>query len=257
MRKNDIDLNSIEEMSKALRMSIFKNYKDIVDKKLSFEDNLKLLLKAQYLESKDRGLSRRLQSSGLPIEKSLDSFQLSRDFFPHLDFNQVAEMTSCHYIDDKLDAVALGQPGRGKTHLACALGIEAVKKGYSVIFKKAYIMAEEMREAKKEKNLRSYIKRLSKVNLLIIDEIGFEKYDDESSKYLFKIISERYEKASTFYTSHQDFNEWDKFISDAQIAAATVDRIVHHSIILNMKGSISWRLENAYSKKNKNKKNEE
>jgi DNA replication protein DnaC len=254
MKKNEIDLNSIAEMSKELRIPTFKNYEEIIDPKLPFEENLKSLLRAQYIQSKDRGLNRRLKSSGLPIEKNLDSFELTKEFFPNLNLNQVGEMASCRYIDERLDAIALGQPGRGKTHLACALGIEAVKKGYSVIFKKAYTMIDEMREAKKEKNLRSYIKRLSKVNLLIIDEIGFEKYDDDSSKHLFKIISERYEKASTFYTSHQDFKEWDKFISDAQIAAATVDRIVHHSIILNMKGPISWRLENAYSKINKNKK---
>jgi DNA replication protein DnaC len=251
----EIKFSTIEEMAKYLRLPRFTDYNNIIDPQLPFEENLMLIMKEQCIDTKARSLDRRLKLSGLPLDKTFETFKLSKEFFPHLDINETIELRTCKFIDKKLDIIALGNSGRGKTHLVASIGNDAVRKGYSVIFKKTYNMIDEMREAKKEKNLRDYVKRLSKVNLLIIDEIGFDKYDDEASKHLFKIISERYEKASTIYTSNYHFDEWKNFISDTQIAKAAIDRIIHHSILLNMSGDKSWRFENAYSNLNKREKN--
>ncbi|MDR2457999.1 MAG: IS21-like element helper ATPase IstB [Clostridiales Family XIII bacterium] len=254
MKKSEINLESIEEMAKYLRLTVFKDYQEIIDHKLPFNDNLKLLLKTQCIKSQISSLERRLKLSGLPAEKNLETFELSQDFFTYLNLYDVIELRSCKFIDNKLDVIAIGPPGHGKTHLAAGIGIDAIKKGYSVIFKKSYNMFNEMQEAQSKKELNDYIKKLTKVQLLIIDEVGFHKYNEEHTQYFFQIVSERYETRSTIYTTNLEFKLWDTFISNPQLLDAIIDRIIHHSVILNMDGKISWRLKNAYSKNHQTEK---
>ena len=106
-----------------------------------------------------------------------------------------------------------------------------------------------MSEAKSEKHLADYIRTLNRCQLLIIDEVGYLNYDINASSLLFQIVSARYEKASTFYTTNLEFSKWKDFIGDEMLASAIVDRIAHHAIILNMNGGRGWRLEHARSKR--------
>ena len=145
--------------------------------------------------------------------------------------------------------MAIGPAGRGKTHAALAIGYEAVKRGYKVRFKKASDLVNEMSEAKSEKHLVDYIRLLNRCDLLILDEVGYLNYDIGASSLLFQVVGNRYEKASTLYTTNLVFAQWEQFIGDKTLATAIVDRIAHHAIILNMNGPKGWRLEHAHSKK--------
>ena len=132
--------------------------------------------------------------------------------------------------------------------MALAIGFEAVKRGYSVKFKRASDLVNEMSESRSEKHLADYIRTLNRCQCLILDEVGYLNYDLATSSLLFQVISARYEKASTIYTTNLEFSRWGQFVGDEDLASAIVGRIAHQAIILNMNGSKGWRLEHARSK---------
>ena len=239
---------AIQKAAARLRLSAFAQYEDYTDTKHSFEENLHSLLQEQVRLSDDQRLSRRIRCTGFPQIKTFDSFVMSKEHLPHLNFDEFRELGTCSFIDDKNDIVAIGPAGRGKTHAALAIGYEAVKHGYNVRFKKASDLVNEMSEARSEKHLVDYIRTLNRCHLLIIDEVGYLNYDVSASSLLFQVVGNRYEKASTLYTTNLEFTRWAQFIGDDTLASAIVDRIAHHAIILNMNGPKGWRLEHARSK---------
>lgn len=244
---NDIRTD-ISKIANDLGLSVFACYDEYIKTGQPFEENLLSLLKEQAIETDNVRIKRRIRYSGFPIVKTLDTFELSPERFPYLNLNEFQELSSCRFIEEKADVAAIGPPGFGKTHAAIAIGYEAIKRGYSVRFKRAADLVNEMSEAKSEKNLNAYTKTLNRCRLLILDEIGFLPYDPAASSFLFQIISARYETASTFYTTNYPFSKWPQFIKDKGIATAIVDRIAHHAVILNMNGPKTWRLEHARSK---------
>jgi DNA replication protein DnaC len=239
---------NIQKAAGRLRLNAFAQYEKYTDPKNSFEDNLCSLLEEQVRQADICRLDRRIRYAGFPQIKTFDTFVMSREHLPHLNFDELRELGTCAFIDDKNDVVAIGPAGRGKTHAALAIGYEAVKRGYSVRFKRACELVNEMAEAKNDKFLADYIRTLNRCQCLILDEVGYLNYDLTASSLLFQVISTRYEKASTVYTTNLGFSSWTQFISDKNLAAAIVDRIAHHAIILNMNGPKGWRLEHARSK---------
>ena len=240
----------ISKIANDLKLPVFANYDQYIKTGQPFEENLLYLLKQQAIEANNASVKRKIRYSGFPVVKTLDAFEMSPKRFPYLNLNEFQELSTCRFIEEKADVAAIGPPGRGKTHAALAIGYEAIKLGYSVRFKRAADLVSEMSEAKSEKSLSSYTKILNRCRLLILDEIGFLPYDSTASSFLFQIISARYETASTFYTSNYEFSKWSQFIQDKGIVTAIVDRIAHHSVILNMNGPLAWRLEHARSRAN-------
>jgi len=239
---------AIQKAAGRLRLNAFTQYEDYTNPKHSFEENLHNLLQEQVRLSDDQRLSRRVRYAGFPQIKTFDTFVMSKEHLPHLNFDEFRELLTCAFIEDKNDIVAIGPAGRGKTHAALAIGYEAVKRGYNVRFKKASDLVNEMSEARSEKHLVDYIRTLNRCHLLIIDEVGYLNYDVSASSLLFQVIGNRYEKASTLYTTNLEFARWAQFIGDDTLASAIVDCIAHHAIILNMNGPKGWRLEHARSK---------
>jgi len=231
-----------------LRLDAFAKYEKHFVPKQTFEANLSALLKEQCRISDETRLKRRVRYAGFPQVKTLDTFVRSKDFLPNLNFDEFNELASCKFIDEKCDIVAIGPSGRGKTHAALAIGYAAVELGYSVRFKQASEMVNEMMEARSEKCLTDYIRTLNRCQFLIIDEVGYLNYDLAAASLLFNVVSARYERASTMYTSNREFSKWPQFIGDEALASAIIDRIAHHAIILNMNGPKGWRLEHARSK---------
>ena len=244
-----IDIQAdISKIANDLGIHVFARYEKYIKTGQPFEENLLNLLKEQAIEADNARINRRIRYSGFPIVKTLDTFELTAERFPYLNINEFRELGTCRFIEEKADIAAIGPPGFGKTHAALAIGYEAIKRGYSVRFKRAADLVNEMSEAKSEKALTSYTKTLNRCRLLILDEIGFLPYDTTASSFLFQIISARYETASTFYTTNYQFSKWTQFIKDRGIVSAIVGRIAHNSIILNMNGPTPWRLEHARSK---------
>jgi DNA replication protein DnaC len=240
---------AIQKAATRLHLKAFAGYEKFIDPKRPFEDNLRCLLDEQVRLADINRLARRVRYAGFPQVKTFDTFVMSEDHLPHLNFDELRELGSCSFIEEKCDVVAIGPEGRGKTHAALAIGYEAIKRGYSVKFIRASDLLNEMSEAKNEKHLADYLKILNRCRCLILDEVGYLNYDLATASLLFQVISARYEKSSTIYTTNLPFSEWKQFISDEALASAIVGRIAHQAIILNMNGPKGWRLEHARSKR--------
>ena len=246
---NDIQAD-ISKIANGLGLSTFAHYSEYIKTGRPFEENLLVLLKEQAFNADKNRIKRRVRYSGFPIVKTLDTFELTSERFPYLNLNEFQELATCHFIEEKADVAAIGPSGHGKTHAALAIGYEAIKHGFSVRFKRAIDLVNEMSEAKSEKRLSDYKRLLNRCQLLIIDEVGFLPYDSTASSFLFQIISARYETASTFYTTNYPFSKWPTFMENEDIVLPIVTRIAHNSIILNMNGPMSWRFEHARSRAN-------
>ena len=144
--------------------------------------------------------------------------------------------------------LAFGNPGSGKTHLLCAIGQELVHRGHRVLFTTCSLLVQELLLAKRELRLARLLKRFAKFRPLIIDDIGYVQQDREEMEVLFTLLAERYERGSIILTSNLPFSKWEKIFKDPMTTAAAIDRLVHHSIILELNVA-SYRLEQ--SKKNK------
>jgi len=239
---------AISKAATALRLTAFSQYETYTNRARPFDENLLSLLEEQLRISDIKRVERKIRYAGFPQIKTFAMFDMSEERLPYLSFDEFRELASCRFVDEKMDVVAIGPSGHGKTHAALAAGYEAVKRGYSVRFKRASDLVNEMSEAKSEKRLTDYLRVLNRCQFLIIDEMGYLNYDLATSSLLFQIVGARYESASTFYTTNLEFSKWPQFIGDEGLASAIVDRIAHHSIILNMNGPKGWRLDHARSK---------
>ena len=240
---------AISRAANELYLTVFSQYRKYVSPKASFEENLYMLLMEQCQIAFQNRVKRRVKAAGFPYTKTIEMFQMSKDILPNLDFNEVLELKKCQFIEEKTAVCAFSPSGHGKTHLALAIGYEAIKRGYTVKFRRASDLINEMGEAKSEKKLSDYIRLMTRCSLLIIDEVGYFDYDAAASSLLFQVIGARYEIGSTFYTSNQTFSEWGKFIGNDTLANAIVSRIAHHAVLLDMNGPKAWRLEHARSRR--------
>ncbi len=238
--------NEIIRLSRRMKWSAVEHYKKHIKPENSFEDNLLALLRLES-DLRDReSIKRRIKQAGFPIIKTLDTFEFNTAKLPYLKQEQVIELALCEFIKERTNVCAIGNSGTGKTHLITALGMEAIRKGYSVRFYRACDLATQLAEAQSEKRLNGMLKALHKCQLLCVDELGYMTLNQKSAQLLFQVLAGRYEVRSTMITSNLEFSKWPNFIGDPIMATALVDRLVHRSAILNMNGE-GYRL--SYSNK--------
>ena len=205
-------------------------------------DHVRYLARLTELELIDRErrmLERRIKSAKFPAVKSLDSFDFKA--IPSLNKMMVLELARCEWIERQENVIALGPSGTGKTHVALGLGLAACQKGLPVAFVTAAALVNELMEARDEKRLLRLQRQLSKVKLLIIDELGFVPLSKTGAELLFEVISQRYERGSTLITSNLPFEEWTETFGTERLTGALLDRLTHHVNILEMNGE-SYRL---------------
>jgi len=188
----------------------------------------------------DGTVKTKINKARFPFIKTLEEFDFG--FQPSLKEKEIIALSSLDFIEKKENVVFLGPPGVSKTHLSVALGIKACMAKYRVVFVTAQKLLEEFSLSSRDGSLLDKLMGYSRLNLLIIDELGYMPVSKEQANLLFRLVSMRYEKGSIILTSNYNFNEWGEIFSDQVVAAAIIDRLVHHARIFYINGT-SYRLK--------------
>lgn len=213
---------------------------------LPHEQYLLELARKECEERTHKRTARYMRESKLPLEKSMEVFDRKR--LPIKVNTLVDHLLDGSFVDRKENVLAFGNPGSGKTHLLCAIGQELIHQGRRILFTPCSLLVQELLIAKRDLNLARVLKRLSKYHALIIDDIGYVQQSREEMEVLFTLLADRYERSSVMLTSNLPFSKWEQIFKDPMTTAAAIDRVVHHSIILEL-NLPSYRLEQ--SKKDK------
>ena len=200
---------------------------------------LDYLLDQEVRARSSAAVEMRLKLSGFPVRKTLEEFDLNAQ--PSIDPRVIQELRTLRFVHNAENAIFLGPPGVGKTHLSLALGYEAIKAGFLAYYISATQLVQQLKRASETDRLDAQLRSLGRYALLIVDEIGYLPMDRVGAHLFFQLVNRRYEKGSTIFTSNKPYSEWGEILGDSVIAAATLDRILHHSTTVNIKGE-SYRL---------------
>ena len=212
---------------------------------LSYERYLLELIERECEVRRHNRVERYLRESRLPLEKTLDVLDLKR--FPQKVVHQVRTLVEGSFLDRAENILAFGNPGSGKTHLLCAIGQELIRAGRRVYFTPCSLLVQDLLRAKQDLKLARLFKRLRKYDAIILDDIGYVQHNRDEMEVLFTLLADRYERGSVMITSNLPFSQWERIFQDPMTTAAAIDRLVHHSIILELNIS-SYRVEQAKRK---------
>jgi DNA replication protein DnaC len=209
--------------------------------KLSYQDYLLRLMEQQILTKIEGSINRKTQIAAFPQIKRLEEFDFS--YQPKINEKLIRELAGLEFLNKAKNIIFIGAPGVGKTHLAISIGIKATQAMKRVLFYTAEKLTEELASAEVSGQLNKKLDILSRVDLLIIDELGYLTLSKQTSKLFFQMVSKRYEKGSIIVTSNKPFEEWGEIFNDDIVASAILDRLLHHSYPFLINGK-SFRLKN-------------
>jgi len=237
---------------KELRLPMFREYfaelaGKAVREELTYEQYLLELAQREYEVRRLHKIERLIKSSKLPLEKTFDNFDFKR--MPLKIRQQVKILMEGSFVNRSENILAFGNPGSGKTHLLCAICHELARQGRKVYFASCDLMVQQLLRAKKELELDKLLKRFSGYEALMIDDFGYVKQDREEMEVLFTLLAYRYERGSVLLTSNLPFCRWEVIFTDPMTTAAAIDRLVHHSVVLELNVP-SYRAEEAKKRKN-------
>jgi DNA replication protein DnaC len=230
---------SLPMQLRALKLPSFARHAEEVAHKAeregwTFGQYLHHLAELEVQERHRRRIERCQKSSELPSEKTLAT--LSRAKLPAKVQKQLPSLCEGGFVERGDNLLAFGLPGRGKTHIVCAIGHELIQRGYRVWFTPTYALVQRLLAAKRDLRLEKELAALDAFDAVILDDIGYVQQSRDEMEVLFTFLSERYERKSVIITSNLLFSEWDRIFKDAMTTAAAIDRLVHHAVILEMTG---------------------
>lgn len=208
--------------------------------KLNYQDYLLRIVEQQILAKMEGSINRKTQIAAFPQIKRLEEFDFS--YQPKLNEKLIRELAGLDFLNSASNIIFVGAPGVGKTHLAISIGIKATNAMKRVLFYTAERLTEELASAEVSGQLNKKLDTLSRVDLLIIDELGYLSLSKETSRLFFQMVSKRYEKGSIIVTSNKPFEQWGEIFNDDIVASAVLDRLLHHSYPFLINGK-SFRLK--------------
>jgi DNA replication protein DnaC len=235
-------------MLRGLRLpAIAAVYEDLALKaakaNLTHEEFLYELLRAECLQREEHRVARLLRLSGLPPDKTFRTLQLQQ--FPPLIRQQLERLRSGTFLDDAINVVAAGKPGVGKSHALAAIGHELVLQGHQVLWTPTASLVQELLAAKRDLRLPQVLAKLDRFECVFLDDIGYVQHDRDEMEVLFTFLAERYERRSVAISTNLVFSEWNRIFKDPMTTMAAIDRVVHHSVILDLMGMDSFRAREA------------
>ena len=209
------------------------------------QDHIAFLLRLterELIEREQRAAQRRIKAAKFPVLKTLDTFQFDQQ--PSINRPLVVELMRGEYLEKQENILLMGNPGTGKTHLATALGHAACTEGKRVRFFSVTALVTQLLEAREERQLERFLKRLEKQQLLILDEFGYVPFSKAGAQLLFEVVSRAYERTSIILTTNLPFEHWTEVLGNQRLTGALLDRITHRVHIIEANGE-SFRLRDA------------
>lgn len=251
-------MNNTATLDVRLRMlhlpSMLREYENFAQKarknNWGHENYLKSLCDIEVQDRNNRRTQRNLRKSNLPDGKTMATFDLN--WLPQDVRQQIPVLLEGNFVQRAENVLCFGLPGRGKSHLLCAIAHELiVHKGYEILFTSAFSLVQRLLKAKQELMIEHMLKKLDRFDVVLLDDIGYVQQTREEMEILFTFLAERYERKSIMITSNLVFSEWDKIFKDPMTTAAAIDRLVHHSTILELAGIDSYRTAQAHKNQTK------
>jgi DNA replication protein DnaC len=206
---------------------------------MDFVEAFSALVQDELDRRRSRLLDRRFTLSGLPERKDLNDFDWA--YNPKIPRRDILELATLKFIDAREDALLIGSPGVGKSHIAKALAQLAVQRGYKVFYREAHVLIDDIHQARELGELRKYRALLKAADLMVIDDLFLRKLPSSAGDELADVIMSRYEKQSTLISSNRSIDDWGKLLGDVVVVAPLLDRLMHHGHLLKFEGK-SWRL---------------